>query len=167
MHSSPQVNGSTFPSPTDFTYKLSLDQPNQVGGGRVAYKKTGEGEGKGGGEVTMVGTPGSSWDSREPQAGARWQDGSGEPARELAAKQASPHAANTTSTQSTLPLLTPHSALNQPLPQAFNLSLCPAQVRSGRWVLAVYNPLHTMPLAFNLTVHKVGRCLHNCSSHGR
>ncbi len=40
-------------------------------------------------------------------------------------------------------------------------------VRSGEWLLAVYNPLPTTPLGFALTVHKVGRCLHNCSGHGR
>lgn len=55
-----------------------------------------------------------------------------------------------------------------PLPmQSYNLSLCPAQVRQGQWMAAVYNPRPTMALAFNLTVHKVGRCLHACSGHGR
>ena len=32
----PQANGSTFPSPSDFAYKLSLDQPGQVGAGAAA-----------------------------------------------------------------------------------------------------------------------------------
>lgn len=75
----PQANGSVYPSPSDFTYKLALDEPNR----------------------------------------------------------------------------------------SFNLSLCAAQVRAGQWVAAVYNPLPTAPLGFNLTVHKIGRCLRNCSDHGR
>jgi hypothetical protein len=74
-----QANGSVYPSPSDFTYKLALDEPNRP----------------------------------------------------------------------------------------FNLSLCAAQVRAGQWVAAVYNPLPTAPLGFNLTVHKIGRCLRNCSDHGR
>ena len=74
-----QANGSTFPTPQDFSYKLSLDKPGQ----------------------------------------------------------------------------------------AYNLSLCPARAREDQWVLAVYNPVPNQPLAFNLTAHKIGRCLHNCSSHGR
>lgn len=48
----------------------------------------------------------------------------------------------------------------------YNLSLCPSQVRSGEWLLAVYNPLPTTPLGFSLAVHKIGRCLHSCSGHG-
>ena len=75
----PQANGSVYPSPSDFSYKLALDEPNR----------------------------------------------------------------------------------------SFNLSLCAAQVRAGQWVAAVYNPLPTAPLGFNLTVHKIGRCLRNCSDHGR
>ncbi len=74
-----QANGSVYPSPSDFTYKLALDEPNRP----------------------------------------------------------------------------------------FNLSLCAAQVRAGQWVAAVYNPLPSAPLGFNLTVHKIGRCLRNCSNHGR
>ena len=74
-----QANGSVYPSPADFTYKLALDEPNR----------------------------------------------------------------------------------------SFNLSLCAAQARAGQWVAAVYNPLPTAALGFNLTVHKIGRCLHNCSDHGR
>ena len=57
-------------------------------------------------------------------------------------------------------------ALDQPA-TLYNLSLCPSQVRQGEWALAVYNPMPSMPLAYNLTVHKVGRCLHNCSDKGR
>lgn len=49
----------------------------------------------------------------------------------------------------------------------YSLSLCPAQAREGNYSLAVYNPVPTAALAFNLTLHKIGRCLHNCSSHGR
>lgn len=56
-------------------------------------------------------------------------------------------------------------SLDQP-DTRYNLSLCPSQVRSGEWLLAVYNPLPTQALAYSLTVHKVGRCLHNCSEHG-
>ena len=31
----------------------------------------------------------------------------------------------------------------------------------------MYNPMPTMPLAYNLTLSKTGRCLHNCSDNGR
>jgi hypothetical protein len=57
-------------------------------------------------------------------------------------------------------------SLDQPA-TVYNLSLCPSQVRQGEWVLAMYNPMPTTALAYNLTVHRIGRCLHNCSDNGR
>ena len=57
--------------------------------------------------------------------------------------------------------------LDQPN-QLYVLYLCPTQVRQiGGFNLAVYNPMPTMPLAYNLTLSKIGRCLHNCSDNGR
>lgn len=49
---------------------------------------------------------------------------------------------------------------------AYNLSLCPSQVRGANWTLAVYNPMPTIPIGYNVTVHRIGRCLHACSGHG-
>lgn len=49
---------------------------------------------------------------------------------------------------------------------AYNLSLCPSQVRGANWTLAVYNPMPTVPIGYNVTVHRIGRCLHACSGHG-
>ena len=36
----------------------------------------------------------------------------------------------------------------------------------GIWRVALYNPMRTYPLAFNLTVAKQAICLNNCSDHG-
>jgi hypothetical protein len=51
--------------------------------------------------------------------------------------------------------------------RAYNLSLCPSQVRRGNWSLAVYNPMPTIALGYNLTVHVLGRCLHACHGRGK
>ena len=62
-----------------------------------------------------------------------------------------------------------HLALNRPHDQFSDASKHKPQAQhavQGIWRVAVYNPMRTYPLAFNLTVAKHANCLNNCSSHG-
>ncbi|KDD73492.1 hypothetical protein H632_c2121p0 [Helicosporidium sp. ATCC 50920] len=46
------------------------------------------------------------------------------------------------------------------------LSVCPSQLRKGPWRMAIYNPLPSAPMGYNVTVFANGRCLGDCNKHG-